>query len=157
MKNILLSVVIAMSMFAPIQARALTLPDLGRTYFVGTTEELWLIFAGISHVAGYEAEAWTFPSAYTHQHRLMGDPPWGLGENDCMISYSFPGMPYDTTTPFLGMSTTVVVNGVTVGVEIPALEDLADQTNWPGECYGYEFYRTCVNTWLPEANCPDPE
>ncbi len=140
-------------------AAALTLPDVGY-YFTGTTEELHHIRAGIAHLAGYEAEAWTFPSAYTYEHNMLS-PAWlfGMGEVDCLRSYYAPNQgPFEGSEDYLGLSTTVIVNGVPVGVEIPALEDLVTRDTMPGECFGYLFATMCAYDpfWGP-LQCPDPE
>jgi hypothetical protein len=139
-------------------ARALTLPDIGKIMFVGSTQELHHIRGAIAHAAGYPSWAWTFPAAYSWVPSSLLGAPLGLGEVDCLDSSYAPDQgPFDGSEDYLGMSSSVIIDDVEVGVEIPALEDLRAQPDWPGECYGYLFYEYCIATgWLAEFICPDP-
>ncbi len=137
-------------------ASALTLPDTGRLYFHGSTSEMAHIRAAIAKVAGYESEAWTFPSAYTYDHTVLG-PPFGMGAIDCMDALYMPNQgPYDGSEDYLGMSVQLP-DGI---VEIPTLEDLRGvyDEGFPGECFGYLFATTCAyyDDFWAQIACPDP-
>lgn len=136
-------------------ASALTLPVRDRYYFVGSTIELMRIRAGIAHIAGFPAPSWTAP----FDTWGVLPPPLGMGAVDCMDAFYEPGQgPYDGAEDYLGMSTYVVENGVQIGVEIPALEDLKRDADgsWPGECYGYMFHALCSDWFFGPWQCPDP-
>jgi hypothetical protein len=113
----------------------------------------------MAKVAGiYEADAYTFPAANTYAHTLIS-PPFLMGAVDCLDSYYAPDQgPFDGAEDYLGMSVSLP-DGI---VEIPALEDLVQQGDpeFPGECFGYLFYRWCVEPgtdWAALYSCPDPE
>jgi hypothetical protein len=139
MKRALLAVLVCVQVST---ASAATLPELGGRWFVGSTVELWKIRRALDVAAGYD------PDGYWH---LLA-PPWGMGAVDCMEAGAFPGEPYDTSTPYLGMS--VQVDGEIV--EIPTFEELATQATWPGECYGYKFREWCSDPYIATLICPDP-
>lgn len=154
MKVLFASILLAATILSS-TAQAWTLPLLDKHFFVGSTQELMRIRGGIAHLAGYPASSWTVP--YSDYTVLL--PPLGLGAIDCLDSgYELGQGPYDGAEDYLGMSTWVIENGVQIGVEIPALEDLKSDTygTWPGECYGYFFALWCVASGIGDFICPDP-
>lgn len=159
MQKLRLLIATLLILCAATSAQALTLPDLHRHYFTGSTTELLHIRAGIAKIAGYPSTSWTFPGAEVNEYGVIGFP-MGMGAVDCMDSYYVENQgPYDGSEDYLGMSTTVIVNGELVGVEIPTLEDLTHQgdLDFPGECTGYLFYQNCVETGIMASlMCPDP-
>lgn len=165
--NRLLCVVclVVASLFAS-SASALTVPDFGESFFVGTTEELWKIRAAISvldcedhpliQMCSEVGVIWTCqnvtnPSCLAvlpgDSHSFLGYKPWSMGAIDCMEAAIW------STAPYLGR--TAMVNGEPVTV--PVIENIATQANWPGECMGYRFFYYCsVEIGAPEM-CADPE
>lgn len=137
----------------------LVFPAIDRWYFVGTTHELVMIRAGLAHLTGYGAAAWTFPGAESAPAQFLSDPPYQLGDVDCLWSYYQPNQgPFDGSEDYLGMSTWVVVDGDPVGVEIPELSELvhSEDPAWPRECYGYLFHAWCGDSFSAFYNCGGP-
>lgn len=77
-------------------AEAQSMPATGQLYFVGSTTELLLIRASISHQFHFQSLAhgwsgllpinWEAPHDDGSDERVIG-PPFGLGEVDCMTAY----------------------------------------------------------------------
>jgi hypothetical protein len=152
MKTLTALALIVVSALAAPHARAWDLyrVDPGVRWFTGTTEELFEIRAAMTQLhGGFPSSAYLPPYSYVGS---LIQPPFGLGDVDCMEAYAFPGEFYDTTSTFLGQS--VSWNGKVV--QIPAYGDLINQDQLPGACYGYLFALWCTeDPWMRDMMCPD--
>lgn len=156
-----------LSLLSP-SAKALTLPELGQLYFVGTTTELFKVRAAIavldcqdrpmvqtcvfaggpptcSWAVNRHCDAATVSAPFSGVWQMLGEP-FGLGGVDCMTAYVGQG-----TLSFLGRS--AYVDGELI--QVPTYAQLATQSTWPQACYGYQFGLNCAG-WMGEWACPDP-
>lgn len=165
----LVVILVLLATFAGGSASALTLPDNGQYYFVGSTQQLLKIRAAIREMVCQDRGP-TIPYC-THNNGSVScvdipnpycgtntypwgesaqvlQPPWGMGAVDCMTAY------VHETQQYLGRS--VTVNGELITV--PVQSELVNQDDWPGECYGFQFALQCAtpDPWWNEMVCPDP-